>query len=416
MAVAGAHHERTDTRQGVPAWHCQGSEEEGNLNTDARRIDICVRRAEISGERAVCSNGGKMTLIACLHPCQCRTVVADVLVSSKLPPITDLVLPLRAYIPPERIRMMPRQPVALRRKIFEISNDLVALWSGALAEAFKFAERATVWFQGAAVTEESIVGFLDTFYREPVPDFQVIIVPLTASYFYKIGKVQSGTSPLVGEYMVAGSGASLFVEMIGMWSELAGNMRAPDVYTLRMVSDFMARELGPAVEPIQAGFGGAYEILYHGLHGFQRVDDVMHLFTSVQITADVGRVHLYPHVTRQWYEGDQLCIASYSTREAHQQGIESTVISVPSLLATATRQSTRTGDSLCTRPNYVCIHHLLGREGRLIPLVLTIRGDTIDSYFSISRVGSDLMIEPTDAYGAFAAEQLMAVWQKLRLG
>ena len=88
-----------------------------------------------------------MTLIACLHPNQSRTLFADILISTTANG-GDLVLPSRAYVSLDRTISM--RPDALRRKVIEIAPELVILWAGEYCEAHQLAVRATEWFGDCA--------------------------------------------------------------------------------------------------------------------------------------------------------------------------------------------------------------------------------------------------------------------------
>ena len=115
-----------------------------------------------------------MTLIACLHPSQCRTLIADTLITSRNSPVDDFVFPTRIYIPPRK----EFKPVALLRKIVEISPTVVALWAGDLDEARRFADRAAVYFDGRTVVDEdSLEKFLSDNYSQHGSDFHAIIAP-----------------------------------------------------------------------------------------------------------------------------------------------------------------------------------------------------------------------------------------------
>jgi hypothetical protein len=122
-----------------------------------------------------------MTLIACLHPHQCRTLIADTLITSPKSPRDDLVFPTRVYIPPQQIQEMRSKPVALRRKIVEISPNLVALWAGDPEEARRFADRAAACFEGKVVEEDSLEKFLSDNYSQHVPNFDAIVAPADQS-------------------------------------------------------------------------------------------------------------------------------------------------------------------------------------------------------------------------------------------
>jgi hypothetical protein len=99
--------------------------------------EICVRMAKFACEMS--------TLIACLHPRQCRTLITDALITSTNAPVDEIVLPMRSYIPPNQIGDM-----RLCRKVIQINSNLVALWAGDYDEAYHFAERAMKWFRGDA--------------------------------------------------------------------------------------------------------------------------------------------------------------------------------------------------------------------------------------------------------------------------
>ena len=173
---------------------------------------------------------------------------------------------------------------------------------------------------------------------------------------------------------------------------------APDIDGLRIANDFMAQE-GVTGEPIREKFGGAYEVLYCGPKGFERVDEVMHVFALARVLqTDIEILH-YPHVTRQWYESDQLVIASFSTPHAHQQGLEFMAFAIPSVLGQKA-PTARTIASLASRPNYMCIHHLFEIEGEHVPSTMVLRGDAIDQMFKLSQVGDRLVFEATDDYRA----------------
>jgi hypothetical protein len=118
-----------------------------------------------------------MTLIACLHPHQCRTLIADALITSPKSPRDELVFPTKAYISPHKIQNMELKPVALRRKVIEINPNLIALWAGDLEHARRFADRAAAYFDGEVVEEDNVKSFLRDHYSQHVPNFHAIVVP-----------------------------------------------------------------------------------------------------------------------------------------------------------------------------------------------------------------------------------------------
>ena len=55
-----------------------------------------------------------MTLIACFHPRQCRTLLSDILISTT-ETNHEVVLPTRAYIAPQRLQSISLKPHTFRR-------------------------------------------------------------------------------------------------------------------------------------------------------------------------------------------------------------------------------------------------------------------------------------------------------------
>jgi hypothetical protein len=82
------------------------------------------------------------------------------------------------------------KPVALRRKVIEITPELVILWSGDFNAAHSLAIRAKEWFKSPHITDAQIQTFLETFYKYPTPNFHSIIAPATDNWFYVMGNVQ----------------------------------------------------------------------------------------------------------------------------------------------------------------------------------------------------------------------------------
>src|ERR1700731_3916706 len=105
-----------------------------------------------------------MTLIACLHPRQCRTLIADTLMISPNAPVDEIALPMRTYIPPDQVGDM-----RLCRKVIQINSNLVALWAGDYNQAYLFAERAMKWFSGDANSKDHLLGFQTRSDLRPTP-------------------------------------------------------------------------------------------------------------------------------------------------------------------------------------------------------------------------------------------------------
>jgi hypothetical protein len=339
-----------------------------------------------------------MTLIACLHPRQCRVLFADVLISSKEASNQDFTLPTRAYIAPDWFQSLSAKPFIYRRKVIEITPQLVILWSGDYPLAHQLAMRARDWFTMSSPSEDDVRGLLDAHYREPIPQLHAIIVPASGDWFYTIGEVQRKHSSGCGEYIVAGTGAEIFMEMANQMLPSDGTV-PPELDALRLANEFMAQEFITGA-PVRALFGGAYEILYHaGDEGFNRVDDVIHIFRFVRVLSE-DKIEIYqgPHVTRQWYDGSQLCVASLSNPDAVEQQLESIGFPVASILEEP-RQFTRSVEALSVPPKYMCIHHIFDFGEKQIPCSMTIKGpDTIDQHFKLTGDGSAARLEHTVEY------------------
>jgi hypothetical protein len=352
-----------------------------------------------------------MTLIACLHPRQSRTLLADVLISSRIDDVedTDTSLPTRAYIPPERLHGMQLKPAAFRRKVIEITPELMILWAGEYGEACQLARCAIEWFRAETPTHNNVQQFLDAHYREVIPNFCAIVAPAGANWFYCLGNVQRGESPACGEYAVAGSGAKVFQSLAGETRYLEGD-ESPDLTALRLTNELLTKEISTG-ETIDSNFGAGYEIFYRGVRGFERVDDVMQLFSQITVDDKSNfEVSHYPHPTRQWYEEDRLYIASLSSTDAAQEGLTSKGFVVPSVLGEEV-QPVRLAADLATRPKYMCIHVQFQSQGREIQSTLTFRGEIIDRYIRFFWEGSTIRYEFTPEY----IEMLREKWGRFAM-
>ena len=184
----------------------------------------------------------------------------------------------------------------------------------------------------------------------------------------------------------------------------------PALDALRIASDLLAREI-ITKDTIFSGFGGAYEVLYQGPGGFERVDDVMHALARINLkTMEIGH---YSHPLRQWYEGDQLCVASASSPDIHRQGVEFGRFEIPDILGQPS-PSTRTVDTLATAPKYFCIHYIFETEGRFLPSTIVMRGDAIEQNFTLSLNGRELTFVPTAAYTALIREKAEHLRDQIR--
>lgn len=340
-----------------------------------------------------------MTLIAAFHPGgKYLTLMSDVLISSR-EEADSIVLPTRGYISPEQERRMPMRPVALRRKVIQINRKFVILWSGNLLCAEKLARRAREWFSKFVITKDGLDQFLSTYYNEPAD--------ISAFFVWYGGCAHFGHPPYIrgetkhyGKYLAAGSGRERFAELIngsqGQLGKLTMAEDLPEIHALNLCSEFLAREIY-LNETILSQFGGGFELLVPGPEGYQCVDDIMHIFVTKRVD-DPSDTRPYPHVIRQWYEGDRLYINSMSSQEAEAAGHGRLLYCIRDILSE--RHESSLLESLPLRPNYVCIHHgFLDKTGTL-PVVLVLKKENIDRAITFTPTNSGFDIRFTAEYDA----------------
>jgi hypothetical protein len=327
-----------------------------------------------------------MTLIACVHPRGCRTLFADVLVTSRAGS-DAFVLPTRPYLAPQRLKHLTLKPVALRRKLIEITPDLVILWSGDYDWAVRLARSARDRFACGSYSETDIVNFLNASHVEGVPSNSgAIVAPLTGRA-WSIGDVAKGNAPTFRDYLAAGSGAPTFENVIAEPIHYLTESGRPDIDALHVANTLLESDARTA-EPTYSSFGATYEVLYRGEHGFARVDDLLHLFTITEMSEDddVQRVLLYPHAIRQWYEGNRLYIDSMSHPEAVNQGFASMRFVAPSILDDQPEdemQAARLPESLAALPKYTCVSREFRRGPAIIRSKQLLSRESASRYFEI---------------------------------
>jgi hypothetical protein len=303
-----------------------------------------------------------MSLIACLHPTNSRTLMADILISSSDLRTDDVVLPTRSYIPPNKLHTLPLKPTTLCRKVIEIDRNWIGLWSGPYSCAHSFAMHLQNWFQDRPINHDTMSECLKNFSDQSKPTFAAIVASTTGDVCYTIGECHKGESPFAGKYLVAGSGTPIFQKMMTEMPVTEDQSPAGDMNGLRIASELLNREITTTEEMLKARIGGAYEILVHRPSGFERVDDVMHFWTLVNIQdGRIEDVLYYSHALRQWYENNQLCIASFSSTDAHEQGLVFGAFAAPSILEEQT-EIVRSTNDLQTYLKYLCIYHLFKRD------------------------------------------------------
>jgi hypothetical protein len=336
-----------------------------------------------------------MTLIAAFQPGgKYLTLMSDILISS--PEETDFVLPTRGYVSLEQARKMPMRPRTLVRKVIEINPKFVILWSGNYLCGEKLAKYAREWFSKFDINKNSFTQFLATYYKEP-EEISAFFAWYGGFAHFGIPCI-SGKTKHYGKYRAAGSGANLFAELIngsqGQVGRLTMAEDLPEVHALNLCSEFLARETY-LNQTILSQFGGGFELLVPSPKGYQRIDDIMHIFVDKDV-ADLSTTRFYPHVIRQWYEEDRLYIESMSSVEAEATGLGSRLYCVHDILAEPEESSLR--EFLPLRPNYVCIHHRFLEEARTHPAVLVLKKETIDRAVTFTKMNSGFNIRFTAEY------------------
>jgi hypothetical protein len=294
---------------------------------------------------------------------------------------------------------MSWKPEALRRKVIEVSPELMILWAGDYGAACRLGRRAIEWFRAETPTQGAVEEFLHAHYRGGIPNFFAIVASPSANWLFVLGDVERGESESCGEYAVSGRGAQMFRELADKAWYHQGDQSSADLIALRLANELMTKEISTG-ETICFNFGAGYEIICRGARGFERVDDVLHCFSQIIVEDDfLLRVAHYPHLTRHWYDGDRLYIASLSTMEAAREGLKSQGFIVPSILDEAVQpQPERVAADLGTRPKYLGAHVQFHYQGRMIPATATFTGDVIDRYLRLTWEGSTIHFEWTLEY------------------
>jgi len=225
-----------------------------------------VTRLGVAGEQDF-ARIHRMTLIACFHPNQCRTLLADILISSSAPETPEIVFPTRVYLPSDELRRMELKPTDFRRKIIEITPQLVLLWAGDYNYAKRFALLTKSCFSRTAFDQASIFDFVKHTHDPSVSNFCALIVPYGTDWFYALGNVKRSRSDFAGEYTVAGTGAELFQRVVTMMPPRADSTIARHVDGLRLVNELLAYEINTA-ETIRSLFGCGYEVMYQAAYPF----------------------------------------------------------------------------------------------------------------------------------------------------
>jgi len=315
-------------------------------------------------------------------------------------PTSDLQLPSRAYFPRQRLAAMTGNPIAAVRKIVEIGPRLVLMWSGHYGTAERVARSAQAWFGNQEPDPEDVELFIQALDLYDAQPFSGILAPAATEWMYGIGKFRKGTSSALGSFVVAGSGSDLFVhaaEQVVGTAMIPGH-NPPDIEALKIANDFLAQEIW-AGTPIENLFGGAYEVLVRGPLGYERVNDVIHVFASV--SPDERRnltVTPHPHVLRQWYEDDSLWIVSLSTPEMTAEGLGFRTFVAPSILREPEAAFGRPILDIGSRPNYLCMFHRFELGGNAVPTSLIMKGAAIDEMISFTRRGDTIAIEFSTVY------------------
>lgn len=354
-----------------------------------------------------------MTLIACLHPRNRRTIIADALVSGMTGAVRDVTLPSRAYISPERLVRLRQKPVDLRRKAVEINSRLYLLWAGNFLAAQKVARAAIDWFGDHEASPDDVVAFKGSLDVETIAGVAGIIVPAETNWTYNFGDSFRGNSPNFGQYTVAGTGAEMFrhgaKQPVGV---LLSDGEPPPIFVgLTIANDLLAQEIWSGA-PIDSLFGGAYEVIIGGEKGFEKADDIVHLFASVSESSP-GNIDVvaYPHLYRQWYEGDSLMVSSMSTPELTADGLGERHFEIPSILSEKRGGIGRQLSDFGNRPNYICVSHRFERQGRSTFTSLVVLGKEMEKFLTFELVEGNLHVKFSSEYRSVIAQMADQVWK-----
>ena len=334
----------------------------------------------------------------------CRTLLADVMLSSSTKTDGALHLPSGAYVAPERLRAMSAQPVAFCRKVIELGPKLVILWSGSREIAQTFANIAEAKIRNVEATETNIQSVLHDLEYDTrgMPSharagFSAIFAPSDSLDIFWHGSVAEGDTRVCGRYVSAGSGTASFEKMATAFEELDEGRMPPDKIGLQIANDFLAQEIHTGT-PMDDAFGGAFEVIVRGPDGYQRLDDIVHAFTDVMVD---GRrnIHVEPHpqVMRQWYEDDCLYVTTLVAPEIAAQGLPGRNFRAPSLLG-LDRDFNRPLETFRDRPRYFCLHHLIRHDGKETPATLILKGEEIGEAITFEHLPDRFTMSFTAKY------------------
>jgi len=246
---------------------------------------------------------------------------------------------------------------------------------------------------------------LKIFADQSQPDFSAIVASTIGDVCHTIGECHRGESPFAGKYVVAGSGSQIFLKMMTEMPVTEDQSPAGDLNGLRIANDLLTLEITTPEEMLNAFIGGSYEILVHRPSAFERVDDIMHFWALINVRdGRIEGVLYYSHALRQWYENNQLCIASFSSPDAHEQGLAFRAFVAPSILEEPT-DIVRSTTDLQTYPKYLCIHHFFHSGQKYAPTSMILQGGAIPQFFRIALEAGEWRFDFNDNYIAILHSQ-----------
>jgi hypothetical protein len=341
-----------------------------------------------------------MTLIAHMTVGGIPFLLSDVLVSANYSQDTEIALPTRAYIAPEVRRAMTFVPVDFARKIVEVTPKIHALCAGDFYQIREFAYNARNWFKNSDFSHAQIMEFAGHYYQGKAVEFTALIVASYGDSYTmcqfgdKRGEILEGDSPAYGKYYAAGSGAEYFSTIMNYKAPegAVGPAQAPRSNVLTLCNHLLARELYFG-DTFKANFGGAFEVIYLTQNGFQRLDNIQHVFLTVDTLDGKTNVQISPYVIKQWYRGDCLCILSTAPVEEGQRSVLGYV--VPSVLSEELPDPQL--DDMPLKPNYLCLHHKFLSHGASKSNIMAFSGKDVD-VVELKRDGSLMRLDLTPRY------------------
>jgi len=222
-------------------------------------------------------------------------VLGDILISSQqqpphflLPTLLDDVLP---YLPASAVY----QPVDLAQKIYLLKHNVCATFSGKLAIVKPFLEDLTMYCRyHTEVKVNDLENYLQQYVTgTDLEDTSILILVLekvdgvSHIRLLKAGSWQTAFSPLVGEIMAAGSGATDFIAMTQVKGDLImpvqqyGALEEAILTNVSILTRILAQERA-ILTTVKKHWGAGFEVAYVAGGAFHKLDDITYIINQGQ--------------------------------------------------------------------------------------------------------------------------------------